>query len=344
MKIKKYLVIPAACLALSFGMMSCGEGDGDIQWWDWSQNNPQPEPEPEPEPTPEPDRYVETLGCIDVKATYEGLTSALPEYMNLYTYQKEFEGKEIKAFIAVADMDKATFSVLGEATGYNTPSELYAAENHAIIINGGFFWDGSSLSLIQRGGELVCPNVQVDSPDWTDTWYYMPRGTFAQKEDGTYFTGWTYTSLSNQTFWYPTSMPLENGRVPDMTYPEGAQEFVAETAIGGGPVLVLDSKVVNTHENEYLLINPTDNRPRTAIGIDAENNKIIYFVCEGDGMTAGIDGMTLEDVANFMIYLGCNEALNLDGGGSSCMLVNGEETIKPSDGKQRSVVSAVALD
>jgi exopolysaccharide biosynthesis protein len=31
------------------------------------------------------------------------------------------------------------------------------------------------------------------------------------------------------------------------------------------------------------------------------------------------------------------EALNLDGGGSSCMLVYGKETIKPSDKKQRAV-------
>jgi len=29
--------------------------------------------------------------------------------------------------------------------------------------------------------------------------------------------------------------------------------------------------------------------------------------------------------------LGCVEALNLDGGGSSCLLINGIETIKPSD-------------
>ena len=344
MKINRLLAIPAACLALSFAFTSCGEGEGDIQWWDWSQNNPQPEPEPEPEPEPVADPYVE-LGCIDVKNTYEGLSSAsLPEYMGVYTYQQEFEGKEIKAFIAVADMDKAKFSVLGEAEGYNTPSEFYAAEPHAIIINGGFFWDGASLSLICRDGEIVCPNVQVDSPDWTDTWYYMPRGTFAQREDGSFFTGWTWTTVPGQTIWYPTSMPLENGRVPDMTYPEGAQEFAAQTAIGGGPVLVLDSKVINSYEDEYLLINPTDNRPRTAIGIDAANNKIIYFVCEGDGMTAGIPGMTLEDVANFMIFLGCNEALNLDGGGSSCMLINGTQTIKPSDSKERSVVSAVALD
>lgn len=35
--------------------------------------------------------------------------------------------------------------------------------------------------------------------------------------------------------------------------------------------------------------------------------------------------------------------MNLDGGGSSCMLVNGQETIKPSDGAQRSVTTAVAI-
>jgi exopolysaccharide biosynthesis protein len=35
--------------------------------------------------------------------------------------------------------------------------------------------------------------------------------------------------------------------------------------------------------------------------------------------------------------------LNLDGGGSSCMLVNGMETIKPSDGSQRAVVTAIGL-
>ena len=60
-------------------------------------------------------------------------------------------------------------------------------------------------------------------------------------------------------------------------------------------------------------------------------------------MTSGIAGMTLEDVANVMKDLGCDETCNLDGGGSSCMLVNGKETIKPSDGSQRSVVNGVSL-
>lgn len=54
--------------------------------------------------------------------------------------------------------------------------------------------------------------------------------------------------------------------------------------------------------------------------------------------------MTLEDVACILKDLGCVDALNLDGGGSSCMLINGKETIKPSsNGVQRAVVTAVAV-
>ena len=89
--------------------------------------------------------------------------------------------------------------------------------------------------------------------------------------------------------------------------------------------------------------NPTSNRPRTAIGFNPSAGQLIYFVCQGDGFDK-CPGMTLEDVANVMLSLGCTETCNLDGGGSSCMLINGQETIKPSDGRQRSVVSAVALD
>ena len=91
-------------------------------------------------------------------------------------------------------------------------------------------------------------------------------------------------------------------------------------------------------------IGAANNNPRTAIGITADN-KLILFVCEGRNQTPNTPGYTLEEVANIMIDLGCTEALNLDGGGSTCMLVNGKETIKPSDSgnKQRPVASAVVL-
>jgi exopolysaccharide biosynthesis protein len=41
--------------------------------------------------------------------------------------------------------------------------------------------------------------------------------------------------------------------------------------------------------------------------------------------------------------LGCVEALNLDGGGSSCLLVNGKETIRPSDKTGQRAVPAVFI-
>jgi exopolysaccharide biosynthesis protein len=52
-------------------------------------------------------------------------------------------------------------------------------------------------------------------------------------------------------------------------------------------------------------------------------------------------GATLNDIAMLFKDLGCEGAINLDGGGSSCMLVNGKETIKPSDPTGQRPVPAV---
>ena len=164
MKLRKITLITAALITLGACATSCGEDNGKIQWWDWSQNNPTPEPEPEPEPDPEPepepptDPFVEK-GWTDASANF----GALPGHIKVYSSPENVvEGKKCLAYIAVADAKEATFSVLGEEKGYNTPSQFYDAEKHAVIINGGFFWDGASLSLIWRDGAMVCPNVQVE--------------------------------------------------------------------------------------------------------------------------------------------------------------------------------------
>jgi Exopolysaccharide biosynthesis protein related to N-acetylglucosamine-1-phosphodiester alpha-N-acetylglucosaminidase len=62
------------------------------------------------------------------------------------------------------------------------------------------------------------------------------------------------------------------------------------------------------------------------------------------GRTPGIaEGATLLQEAQILKDLGCTEALNLDGGGSSCMLVNGKETITPSDKSGQRAVPAVFI-
>lgn len=63
-----------------------------------------------------------------------------------------------------------------------------------------------------------------------------------------------------------------------------------------------------------------------------------------EGRHPGIaEGATLTQEARLFKDIGCIEALNLDGGGSSCMLVNGKETIKPSDKVGQRPVPAVFL-
>ena len=68
-----------------------------------------------------------------------------------------------------------------------------------------------------------------------------------------------------------------------------------------------------------------------------KSGKLIILIIEG--RHPGIaEGASLVHEAELFKQLGCWEALNLDGGGSSCMLVNGKETIRVSDtGGQRAL-------
>ncbi|MPM72200.1 hypothetical protein SDC9_119173 [bioreactor metagenome] len=89
-------------------------------------------------------------------------------------------------------------------------------------------------------------------------------------------------------------------------------------------------------------VGPTVNHPRSAIGYHPSGH-LVLFVCEGRNKTPNTPGLTLKEVSDILLQAGCTEAINLDGGGSSCMLINGMETIKPSDGSQRTITNAIAI-
>jgi len=60
--------------------------------------------------------------------------------------------------------------------------------------------------------------------------------------------------------------------------------------------------------------------PRTAVGVDKEGLRVWLVVA--DGRRKGIsEGMTCHELAGFMQPLGCSDALNLDGGGSTVMML-----------------------
>ena len=105
------------------------------------------------------------------------------------------------------------------------------------------------------------------------------------------------------------------------------------------PVLLQNGeiKITNNEERKFGGKAINDKHPRTAMGYTKDNKLIILVV---QGRFANIaEGASLTQEAQILKDLGCVEALNLDGGGSSCLLVNGKETIKPSDkaGEQRAI-------
>ena len=70
-----------------------------------------------------------------------------------------------------------------------------------------------------------------------------------------------------------------------------------------------------------------------------KDNRLIILVIQG----GNAEGATFDQEAKILKELGCYEALNLDGGKNSCMLVNGKETIKPSDKNGETELPAVFI-
>ena len=118
----------------------------------------------------------------------------------------------------------------------------------------------------------------------------------------------------------------------------GVNTAATRVAVGGSAVLLRRGDVVAPGDPAM--------HPRTAIGIDTDRNRVIVVTV--DGRQAESRGLTLRETAVLLRRMGAEEALNLDGGGSSTMLARESgETISvvnaPSDGQLRSVPNGLGF-
>lgn len=116
----------------------------------------------------------------------------------------------------------------------------------------------------------------------------------------------------------------------------------AQQILSFGPALVIDG-VISVTEREEVGKAMASN-PRTAIGIIDE---LHYVFVVSDGRTSESQGLSLFELAEFMTGLGVKIAYNLDGGGSSTMVFNGEVINNPTSNgrgeKERSVSDIVYI-
>ncbi len=124
--------------------------------------------------------------------------------------------------------------------------------------------------------------------------------------------------------------------------------FMPHNAVGGFPMLVRDSAIVSTVDTDGAVSFRGVN-PRTAAGLASNGRRLLLAVI--DGRQAGFSvGTTTRETAALMLALGARDAVNLDGGGSTAMVVRDAATgtvrvvNKPSDAAgERPVGDALAV-
>lgn len=143
------------------------------------------------------------------------------------------------------------------------------------------------------------------------------------------------------------STPMTSARTPEITSLTPGQSVrfawslgwpdVFET-IGGNPTLVRNGEIFIERTGYGGFFN---RHPRTGVGTTPDGRVLFVTV---DGRQAGYSiGMTPWRFAKLFVSLGANYALNLDGGGSTTMVVEGDIVNRPSDGYERPVSSSLLL-
>ncbi len=292
----------------------------------------------------------------------DSLFQPLPPSVHVYKTTSLLDGKPNIAYYVEADLKdkKLEFTVDTTYQRRLTPSKFYEKNgNPLLVVNTTFFSfaTNQNLNVVIKDKKLVGYNIHTINGRGKDTFTYRhPFGSaigISKRREAD--VAWLYT---DSTMKIPKASQFVLSAIKD-SIPTPRQQYLFErtsvpqhrgfdkwkmqTAVGGGPVLLQKGEIKITNNEELKFVGKAidDKHPRTAMGY-TKNNKLIILVIEGRN-PGKAEGATLTQEAQIFKDLGCWEALNLDGGGSSCMLVNGKETIKISDAAGQRPVPAVFI-
>ena len=128
---------------------------------------------------------------------------------------------------------------------------------------------------------------------------------------------------------------------PDTVAPGGGHGRIQ--VVGGYPELLDGGSVVADLAVTDRPSFAAARHPRTAVGFDADGGLLWLVVVDGRQPPLSA-GMSLPELAHLVLWLGVDEALNLDGGGSSVMSLGAQVMNSPSDaGGERPVANSVWL-
>lgn len=305
------------------------------------------------------------LKWINVDSLYQ----PLPSSVHIYFTDSPVDTGKFRAYYLIADLKdkRLEFTVDTTKDRRLTPSKFYDKNDKPlVVVNTSFFSfaTNQNLSVVIKNGELLGYNIHTINGRGKDTFTYRHVFTSALGIDkrGRPHIDYLFTD-SSLKFAYASPNPVPvitdsstsvdadkiiamkkdyTNRIGGIEKERVFKKWKMKTAVGGGPSLLNwgQIRVSNNEELKFAGKSINDKHPRTAMGY-TEDGKLIILMVEGRNKNAG--GATLTQLAQIFKDLDCVEALNLDGGGSSCMLVNGKETIRVSDALGQRPVPAVFI-
>lgn len=246
------------------------------------------------------------------------------------------------AVIIPKSNNKIKILVSDDDDGLETPQEMAKKTGAVVVINGGYFSRGqypiSHVGLLKSKNKLIEPASGTVIRD--NIRYNINRGALGIMYDNTVDISWASTLNDSIFCWdYPINNRPGN---PALVNYDNAQYWSVVEAMHAGPILINKGLQMVTTEEEIFFNTPVDGiQPRSAMGLK-KNGDVIFMVV--DGRQIDSRGVYLKELAMLMAQFDCDQALNLDGGGSSALIINGKLINKPIGLKtQRQVMSCVGV-
>ena len=280
----------------------------------------------------------------------------LPASIQIYKSTDSVEGKPNIMYYAIADLNDKGLYFTADTTQNRrfTPAQYYEKNNQPLlVVNTSFFSFGThqNFNVVVKNGKMVSYNQHSIAGRGDDTLTYRHPffSAIGFNKKGKADVAWILSDTAKRRP-YASNIPVValHDSIADPSFKflkasNGFYKWKMQTVVGGGPALVQNGAVniSNNIERKFAGKAINDLHPRTAMGY-TKDNKLIVFVCEGRAENAA--GLSLTQLAEILKNLDCEEALNLDGGGSTCMLINGKPTNTPSaKGVQRPVPSVFMI-
>ena len=298
----------------------------------------------------------------------DSLYQPLPRSVHIYFTNQQIDTGVFRAYYLIADLKDKKLEFTADTTLNRrlTPSKFYEKDDQPLaVVNCTFFSFATSRSvnILIKYGKLICYDTSFVKGRGKDSLlhFFALRSVIGINKKRKADIAWVAADSSMQ---FPVAFEspkkpllldkdlkkrsdwLKDQKIRDYLYSHNKEKSIGkwkmQTAVGGGPVLLQNGEIRISNEEEMMFAGKAinDKHPRTAMGY-TKDNKLIILVIQGRSESSG--GANLIQEAHILKDLGCWEALNLDGGGSSCLLVNGKETIKPSDKEGERPVPAVFI-